>query len=314
MKPIYRILISIAFAIILCYVSFFCFIKIISKYEIHNSSRLTEILENNTPHDVIFVGSSRTHFSINPKIIDTLCNINSYNVGIEGGDMYEFEMIINAYLEHHKSPKCIVLNFDMHSFNGDPKMYNYPVYFPYYRNNKTIKKYLKQNNYLNNFKEIFPFLQISDFDDNAKGYIIKGLLGKNEVLPGDFQYKGFISNTDVKISSENNSLANNNLEISSTKVKCFERIILSCKKNGIQLLFTYAPEFKKKYQNSVKNRAQIFSIIETASKQNNITFLREDNLEICNNPNLFANITHLNKSGAEVYTLDFAKRLNQYIN
>lgn len=314
MKPLSRILITIVLSIILCYVSFFGFLKILSKYEIHNTARLTEILEKNTAFDVLFVGSSRTHFSINPQIIDTISKVNSFNAGIEGGDLYEFEMIINAYLEHHQAPKCIVLNFDMHSFNGEVKMYNYPVYYPFYRNNTVIKKYLKQNNYLTTIKEVLPFLQISDFDDNSKGYIIKGLMGKNEILPNDFQYKGFVSNTDVKISSDIHSLSKITLEISNEKLKCLDNLILLCKKNGIHLIFTYGPEYKKMYQNSVNNKIQILSIIESASKKNNITFLREDNLEFCNNPNYFANITHLNKSGAEVYSLDFAKRLKQYLN
>lgn len=313
MKPLNRIIVSIAFATSLCYISYFLFTKLLAKYEIHNTDRLTEILEKHTSYDLLFIGSSRTHFSVNPKIIDEKCNLNSFNAGLEGGDIYEFEMILKAYLENHKSPKYIVLNFDMHSFSGQPKIYNYPLYYPYYNSNITIKNYLKQNNYLTNIKEVVPFLQITDFDDNSKGYLIKSLMGKNEIMPNNFQYKGFVSNTDVTISSKDISFINVTLEISNEKIKCLDRIIVLCKKNGIKLIFTYAPEYRKIYQNSIKNKFQIFSIIQSRSDQNNILFLREDDLEICNNPNLFANVTHLNKQGAQVYSVSFATRLKKYL-
>jgi hypothetical protein len=235
-------------------------------------------------------------------------------MGIEGGDMYEFEMILKAYLVNHSAPKYIVLNFDMHSFTGNQKMYNYPLYFPFYSKNKVIKYYLLTNAYYKRMYELFPFLAFSDFDDNTKGYFIKGLLGKTEVYANDFQYKGYISNTDNEITNSNFIFSNYLLPISESKINCLNRFISQCKESKINLLFTYAPEYNQRYQNSVSNKAQIFSIINSIAKTNNIPFIRDDISKISSNPKYFANVTHLNKFGAKIYSSDLGYRLLHFLN
>ena len=67
-------------------------------YSNHSTERLTEILADTTNFQMIFIGSSRTHTSINPRIIDSILDINSYNAGVEGGNLFEFNMIFNAYV------------------------------------------------------------------------------------------------------------------------------------------------------------------------------------------------------------------------
>jgi hypothetical protein len=162
--------------------------------------------------------------------------------------------------------------------------------------------------------ELFPFLAFSDFDDNTKGYFIKGLLGKTEVYENDFHYKGYISNTDHQITNDYYNLSNYYLPISNLKINCLNRFILLCKKFKINLLFTYAPEYKQIYQNSVSNKAQIFSVINSTAKANNINFIRDDTSKISSNPKYFANVTHLNKLGAKIYSLDLGYRLMHFLN
>ncbi len=312
--PHFRLLSSIVFFFLIVSFSYKIFLKFKMKYETHNTERLTEILVKNTSFDILFIGSSRTHFSINPSIIDSICGFNSYNLGIEGGDMYEFEMMLKAYLVHHPAPKYLVLNLDMHSFTGDQKIYNYPLYLPFYSKNEVIKSYLSTNGYYKRIYDFFPFLAFSDFDDNTKGFFIKGLLGKTEVYANDFQYKGYISNTDNEITDSNFNFPSQYLSISEFKVNCLNRLIFLCKKSNINVLFTYAPEYKQSYQNSVSNKFQIFSLINSIAKANNIPFIRDDTIKISSDPQYFANVTHLNKLGAKIYSSDFSFRLNYFLN
>jgi hypothetical protein len=312
-RPIYRLIISTLLFIISIFIAYDIYIKYKLKYEVHNTERLSEILTTNTYHDVLFLGSSRVHYSLNPKIIDSICNVNSYNLGVEGGDMYEFAMILASYLEHHSAPKYIFLNFDMHSFFGKKKIYNYPIYFPFANKNKTIKSYLKENRYYKIQYDYFPFLEFADFDDNSKGYFLKGLIGLTEISYPDFQYKGYLSNTNVQITDTNIFIPQKDLSVSGLKFKCLEQIIQICKQKGIVLFFFYAPEFNKKYQNSILNKDQIFKIVDSLSKTNKISFFRDDNLHLSYNQKYFANTTHLNINGAQVYSTVFSYRLKKIL-
>lgn len=310
---LFKLFFSFIIAICLCYFCYFFFNNIISKYQIHNSERLSELLVNQTYHDVLFLGSSRTHFGINPHYVDSICKVNSYNAGVEGGGMYEFEMMLRAYLEHHKAPKFLFLNFDMHSFTGDPKIFNYPVYYPYYSKNNIIKQYLLDNKNLNQCKIVFPFLQITDYDDNTKGFFLKGLLGRTEIQENDFQYKGYISNTDVTLPPVVTPLTKVNLSINQLMVNCFERIIKICEENNIRLIITYLPEYQRMYQKSTNNRDEIFKIINNRVLRNKLLFINHDEINICSNPKYFANITHLNKEGAREYSEFFANSIKDII-
>ncbi len=78
--------------------------------------KFTELFEGHTNHDVLFLGSSRVYYLINPKIIDSVCGVDSYNAGIDGGNLFEFKTSFDAYLQNHPSPRLVVLNIDLHSF------------------------------------------------------------------------------------------------------------------------------------------------------------------------------------------------------
>lgn len=309
MNSTFRIALTFIIAMLVCTFSYSYYENMLSKYQVHNNERLTELLVKNTYYDVLFLGSSRTHFDINPSIIDSICHVSSYNAGIEGGDMYEFEMILKSYLLKHPPPKYLFLNIDMHSFTGDFKLFNYPLFYPYFNNNEIIKRYLLNNNYLSDAKIFLPFLRIADYDDNTKGLIIKSILGQIEISEGEFQSKGYISNTDVNILQATNTLSNSTLLVNSHKVDCLDSIIKICNESKIKLILTYLPEYLKLYQKATINRVEIFDIVEQRIKSNKLIFLRDDDIELCFNPKFFANITHLNKEGAIFYSNYLANNL-----
>jgi hypothetical protein len=311
MSPIKRILLSCILAAIICQSSFVIVKKEIDKYQNHSSGRLAELLYNNTAYNVLFIGSSRTHLTVNPKIIDSICKVNSYNAGIEGANLFEFRMMLHAYLQNHPPPKWLILTLDLHSFAFNPKFFNYAQYFSF-TNNSVIKKYLNDNGYCTLRLKLFPFLEMTDYDDNTKGFFIKGLLGGSEINEGDFQYKGYVSNTQNYITSEDStSTTTIPLPVSDTAKEYLSDILQTCKDNNIKLIFTYAPEYKHKYQQHHSNSSKILSMIDSVAVKNNIPFFRDDNLSICSDPKLFANIGHLNRVGADKYSCILAKEIKE---
>lgn len=312
MRPVAQLIYSLIFSVLICQVTYMTLNKGLEKYNIHKTERLTELFLHQSKYDLLFVGSSKTHTGINPKIIDSICKLNSYNAGVEGGNLFEFNMTVEAYLEVHPPPNYLVLTIDLNSFDIRRKFFNYSQYFPYVEN-KIIDKALNENSHHTGFLKIFPFLILTDYDDYTKRNAIKGLKGETEIPRGDFAYKGYLSNSENTILEISAPGKLKKYEISTEGIQYLDQIIKSCKMHGTKLVFTYAPEFNHSLQNQILNSKEILTVIKNKADQNNIPYLRDDNLDICADPKLFANPGHLNKQGAVVYSAFLANEINDVV-
>jgi hypothetical protein len=316
MKPITRLAIVLCVTIAICQVTYTIMSKGLRKYNIHTTQRLTELFERNTNYNLLFIGSSRTHSNINPFMVDSICNMNSYNAGVEGGNLLEFKMTFDAYLENHPAPELLVLTLDLSSFDLSRKFFNYTQYFPFI-NNRIIDSTLSKNGHNTWPIKIAPFLEFIDYDDFLKGNALKGITGAggNEIPPGDFQYKGYLSNTNHAIIVSDTIQKVSTLSISDTAINYLNQIIKKCKEKQIKTIFTYAPEYQKELQKHISNATEIFTLISKIANDNGIPYLRDDSLAICKDSKLFVNPGHLNTNGAAQYSSILGKKIcNLYKN
>ena len=265
---------------------------------------------------MLFLGASRTHRNIYPKIIDSICKVNSYNAGVEGGGMNDFKLTLEGYLAAHPAPKVLVLTIDLSSFFGSNTIHYYPQYYPYL-NNKAIHNVLSEYGYHVDMIKTVPLLLITDLDDYTKENAIQMLRGKdtsNALPPGDFEYKGFVSNTDNWITKSDSISYKIDMKITDESVVSFNKIIDICNQRHIKLIFTYAPEYNFNLQRARTNNDNVFSLITHTANKYHIPFLRDDSLDICRNPRLFANNGHLNRQGAIVYSSILASEINKNLS
>lgn len=280
------------------------------KYYCQSNKRLTEVFDSTTYYDILFIGSSRTKYNVDPKIIDSISGLNSYNAGYDGGKMAEFELTLKGYLAHHSPPKMLVLTLDLHSFIKPSGIFDYPLLYHFLNNENVVFTLSKYGHNVALIKAI-PFIWLTDLDDYFRSNAVKGLLGRgSEISKGDFEYKGYVSNGEEFITKQEQELASKDLGISDEAIASLNEIIEICKERNINIVFTYAPEYELRLQKGVRNANTIFSIITQIANKNNIKYLRDDSLELCKNPKLFANNAHFNKTGAIVYSAVLAKELN----
>lgn len=317
MKIPAKILLIIILTGLVCSISFVTFKRGLKNYNNHSTERLDEMFNKHTRYDMLFIGSSRTHTSINPAIVDSILKLNSYNAGVEGGNLLEFKMTLNAYLYNHPAPQYLVLTLDLGSFNLARPFFNYTKYFDFL-DNPVIDTTLSKNGHNTNIYKLIPLISITDYDDYSKGNAIKGLLnrGGKEILNGDYQYKGYLSNTlkginnttDIVYKSDVHDIA-----ISDTAKKYLDDIITICRQKRIKIIFTYAPEYNFELQKRVKNSTHFFELVTQTAAKNNIPYFRDDSLSMCSNPKLFANIGHVNTPGALEYSLVLANNIKKLL-
>lgn len=251
------------------------------------------VYNDSTCHDLIINGNSRAWVQYNPKILDTILNINSYNLGIDGSNVNRQMIMFNKYLEKHGCPKCLVQNIDLFTMN--PTFgYEREQFFPYFFYDREL---LKEVNEYENFS--FP-------EKNILGYryvgFIQTVLTKLEYTP---LYKGYESNESQWNGTLLAQMSKIDFDYDSTLLKKFDYFIEGVMQHGIEVIFVYAPIFHE-VNAKCTNINEMYQMYEKIAHKYNIPILDYNDIPMCYDTTYFYNATHLNRVGAELFTTQLA--------
>jgi len=251
---------------------------------------------------------------INPRIIDSITGLSTYNAGINGGRLFEFSMVFNGYLLHHPAPKMLVLTLDPWSFELNKEMMDYSQFFPFIGRNKFVAENLSGIGKGTALRYL-PFLDFIYMDDNIKTNALRGLAGRTEMKSWQFDYKGYLSTRPQCLDSitvwPGDTLLNPKMEAS--EIAKLQAMIETCRKKNIEMIITYAPEYRHRYQEKYLNFSKFILFVDDLTKKNGIPFYRDDNLSLGQNPCLFVNNGHTNVQGAIEYSQILGHRIRDLL-
>ncbi len=310
MKLSFKILAITIFSFLLSNGIYFILEKGRQKYFYHTYDQFNELLSGNTKYDLLMLGSSRTHLHNNPRIIDSITHMNSYNAGIEGGSLLEMNVVLNGYLEKHPKPAILLVEVSMLSFNTDKNLVSNPTLYLNHLDNSRVYETLNTYWKYSGFFKYLPLFRLSQYDDINKAYALKAIKGEREVFFGA-TYKGYAENTVDHMSDTvtTNGIGCEWVKYTPLAKSLLESIVETCKKTQINVIIVYAPEYRKLNYRCPEGKRVIDSISELC-KRKEIPFLNYLDNEICNDNNLFANIGHLNRRGADKYSAILANDIN----
>lgn len=274
-------------------------------------NRIETILTKSHTYDCLMLGSSRMKNNVNPKIIDSILSINSFNAGTNGGNIFEIKMLLEGYLLKSPAPKMVVVSLDIFSLISSNNIAFTPTYLTAYTA-PPVYTNLKEDGINVSLYKFLPPLRVIEFDDYYKGAVFRNLKGDKELKEGDFYYKGFESNTTDTISTATIP-PSYSIKMSEKAVLALQDFITICKKYKIKLVLSYAPEYKQINQKAVTNIDTLFNLYKSISLKYNIPFLRNDSLSLNSNGAYFANVGHLNRVGANIYSIILARQLDSII-
>jgi hypothetical protein len=270
------------------------------KYQIFN-----DIFKGNLDYDMLIMGNSRGFSHFNPKIIDSICGVNSYNLGLGG---YPFNAQIAAYhcyKAHNRTPKVIVQQVDfvtlsmMHDIRHqhDSERFFPTVYDP------TMRKELKRLGY--GFMELYcPTYRYFGYQKVIKDGLLEFLKVKHHVeRPA---YKGF-SPERGKWDGTNVAAMDSIMgTLNSEAIAIFENYLAECKKDGVYVLLVnspvYAPTTKK-----VKNMDEVNKYFENIAQSFGYKYLNyTENYDLCNDTLNFCVSVHMNPEATNRFSTDFA--------
>jgi hypothetical protein len=267
-----------------------------------------DIYKSNANCDIAIYGSSRAWVHIDPKILSDSLEFDVYNFGIDGHNFWLQYLRHLEFLKHNKKPKTIILAVDIFSLEKRIDLYEPDQFLPYMLWNSNIKEYTSSYVGYNTFEYYLPLLRYSS-KSNALKKIKKNIFINQS--SDNYRNNGFLGmdnewNNDLDKAKKNK--ATYEIKLDSTTITLFEKFIKECKHNNIELIFVYTPEYIDG-QKFVSNRYEIIELYKHFSNLYSIKFYDYSKDSICLNKKYFYNAMHLNKLGAEFFSINLVKDL-----
>ncbi len=259
--------------------------------------------------DVAVYGSSRAWNHVNPRILEDSLKLRFYNFGMNGQNFWLQHLRHREFLAHNAPPKYILMSLDMFSFQPKNELYNTMQFFPYMLWSESIRTYTKSYKGFNTADYYLPLVRYSG-KRKALTAIFNNTLGPNRDNP-NFRYKGFTGLDKPWTDDFDNAKAElgmYQIAVDSSLVKLFDEFLNECERQDIKVILLYSPEYIKG-QEFVSNRDSIFSLFESAARRHDLDFLDYSKDELCFSKELFFNVSHLNKKGADLFSMKLARDL-----
>jgi hypothetical protein len=263
-------------------------------------------------YDVIVIGSSRAESHFRSDIIHDSTELKTFNAGLLGATMPFIEGALEAYLENSKAPQYVILNIDYHMFiASDDTIRHFPSYFPYLSNDALYERFTSRDNRFPFFKTI-PFYSLPYCGTKYLNASLRGYFNS----PGryDTTFHGGYSPVSLHAEKDLDSIVIEPYSpwLTNSSWESLQRIINLCKAKNMQLIFVYSPLYSR-LSKAISNEAQIISRLNSIAAESKIQCMDYHLSRICYHKDYFSDLDHLNRQGAEVFSLEFASDLRQYL-
>mgnify|MGYP001140984197 CR=1 FL=1 len=263
-------------------------------------SRIIHSLER-TNAELLVLGSSHAVRHYVPEVMEKELKWSCYNAGVRGQRLV-FHTALQEIILSRYTPKTIILNID-HNW----LYYNAESYERLNELNPFYSKYPEQIKEVVSLKsEIEPFKLYSKLYqyNSTVLHVLNYAIREQKDFKGYMPLKG--SKVTEKDLSSDNAVGNSRDKVIDEQfVNALKTFIKRCKEKSIQLLFVVSPSIKPAAAND-----QSFSTINTIAKEHQIPVWNfESHPEFFQKPELFYDTSHLNHTGAKIFSALIAREL-----
>ncbi len=251
--------------------------------------------------DIIISGNSKAWHHISPKILDSILDAKSYNLGIDGYDFVMQNAKANVYLNHNKKPRLLIQVVGNSTLNLRKDLYQ-SIQFKPYLNDSVISKATKKYNGFSKLDYHIPLYRYRGENSILVNSVLN-IVGLGHLQKDKNKYKGFEAYDRTWDNSFQQFVKKypkgKTFNVSEYHKNIFENFIKEQKQNNIEIVLVYSPTFYKSQQ-YINNR--IVSFFKNVAKKYDAKFLDYSNYKFAKNKKYFYNSQHLNKAGAELFS------------
>lgn len=272
------------------------------KYAVWN-----DIYKGGVDADLVVIGPSQAWCSYNTFMLDSLLNVNSYNLGIDGHPLPLQLLRYETYRRFNSKPRVILLNvsyFGTFSILSD-EQYEREQFFPYIADRDLIDKVakIKHLTWLDRYVPLYRYFGYRD--DVEMG--VAAFWGKREFPDGNM-HKGYRGNV-YEWQSPSWLESSLSYPIDNDLVVLLEKFAKKVTESGIELAFVKYPAYYS-WTQRVENIKVTDSIFETIAAEYDVPILDYYYSGICKDSANYYNFSHLNKKGAELFTIKLCQDLD----
>lgn len=260
-----------------------------------------DVMGGKVNSDIVINGSSRAWVQYDPMMMQDSLHASVYNLGIDGHNFWLQYMRYQLLLKHNKKPKLMVQSVDITFFEKRTDLYNMDQFLPYMLWDQIIQDYTGSYNGYNYFDYKIPLIRYYGKFEAIKTAVKLKLGIQNNPIQ---RVRGY----EAQIKKWNNDLLMAKIKMNYYEVKAdlrsmelFDRFLAECKKDNIQVILVYPPEYIDG-QKFVRNRKMVIDLFEGFSKKYEAPFYDFSSDSLSFNQDYFYNSTHMNKVGAELFT------------
>ncbi|HVF96134.1 MAG TPA: hypothetical protein VM871_02370, partial [Flavisolibacter sp.] len=287
---------------------FFLYSSGYKKHYGHELELMNERLNGREPYDLLYLGSSRMCHQLNPQITDAITGLRSFNAGLDGIKLTEMNVILECYLQTHKTPEMVVIDLPPQSFNSHLfPFFNQTLYYPFL-DNEIVFNNLKGHRPVGLFRH-FPFFQFTEANDEMRQRSMSGLFGHRYSEPGS-HYNGFNPPPDDTIGFPFKQLKGQNAPITEEGIGFLKRTIALCKARGILLMIIYPPAYKAL---DLELNPHFYSTAKKIADVDGVRINDYRNVFLKDDHRFFRDQTHLNKLGSDIFSRLVAQDIQDYL-
>ena len=260
--------------------------------------------------DIAIYGSSRAWVHFNSQMIQDSLQVPVYNFGIDGHNFWLQYLRHLEYLKHNKKPHTIILSVDAFTLQKRSDLYQPEQFLPVMLWNQNVYNYTHSYEGYSIYDYCIPLLRYVGQKEALEQiwHVMKGAAQPQ-------RHKGFAGmdmtwNKDLEMAQAKGEKYT--IQFDKPTMRLFERFLIECKKAKIDVVLVYAPEYTDG-QHFVSNRKQLMDYYRKQADQNHIPFLDFSSDALCDDQSLFYNSSHLNKTGADLFTRKFIHVLKRRI-
>jgi hypothetical protein len=273
---------------------------------------LNRVVDGKVNADIVINGSSRALVHYDPRILERSTGLTAFNLGMNATHIDVQLAVLQTYLKHNRKPRLVIQNLEAFSFITTKKaeIYDPALYLPFLKEPVLYRSLLAIDPAVRKWKYI-PLYGYAIED--LRFTWVRALLAWGGIHPREDYIQGFnprnLQWTEDFERFRSAVGEGMTYEIQPAGVSALRELIAICQTNGIELLLVYSPEYFEA-QGLVRNRAEIFAKFRALTAETGATFWDYSDSPLNLIKDMFYNSQHLNAMGAERFSQDLGRRLN----
>lgn len=264
---------------------------------------------------IIFLGSSRMLNHIDPRIIDSVCRVDSYNLGLDGANITEMRMLLKVCIEVGKVPGILVINLDPSSLDAEDAVWSFTDLLSYAEKDTVVYHAMADGQDVFSCKWKYPFYRLQKVMSLNDGLKLKALFTSDSVLrremrddneQASYYYKGFRA---VYAGYSETYVNPFEAKFQEKGFGLLRDIIRLCKEERIKLVLITAPMYRD-YKATFLNAGAVLDRVRKEAVRGGVPYFDLIDDSLAGRRENFFNFVHLNGWAAERYSLELANILN----